>query len=500
MNRRAILSKANIRLRHGTVGGLVAMLTGIVSVSFFSELRGQDPSPVRASRVSKQVVQTSQTFSGTVTPIRKAIIGSAVEGRVEDVMVEQGDYVHPIFPSDSTANDRSPEAQRTIAKQGYPLAQLQIETIDIEISAARAELENRAAALRELQASLPADLQLTRAALKNAESQLDLAQRHFDRVQSLVSSGRLASDSEVEESQSALFAAELAYAKAKSDFRRLEDTTESRMAQAEALVQVQSETIRLLEDRKAKFTVRAPFAGVISTRFAEVGQWLSVGASVAEVVQMNPIDVIIQVPQGVVQDFKLAMLRASESQEVSSGQAQKAPNLTADIVLGSNLNPISGQVIALVPTADLLSRSFPVKIRVENPQSLLGFMLKPGMLVQVRVAVGDSQEKLLVDKDALVINNEGKFLALLDRTSEPIRVKMVPVGVGEAYESKIEVFGDLRENDWVVVEGNERLRTGQQVAILNAAGLETSLMESQSALRSETVPTSIETPSGSIAN
>jgi HlyD family secretion protein len=463
-----------------------------------TQLAAQDPAPVRAATIKRQIVQSNQTFAGTVTPIRKAIIGSAVEGRVIDVMVEEGDRVNPDFQAKPEFQSEGPK--KTLGEQGVPLAQLRTETIDIEIAAAQAELTTRSAALAELEASLPSDLELATANVKTASSQFALAQRYLERIQSLVSSGRVVSESELEDAQSSMNAAELIYSRAKSELTRLENTTESRLSQARAQVDAQAEAVRLLEDRKRKYTIRAPFPGVISARFAEIGQWLSVGAEVAEVVQMDPIDVVIQVPQGVVQDFQLSMLRAKESGDSSSRSREKAPELSAEVLLGTQQSQLLGKVVALVPNADLLSRSFPVKVRVENPQSLLGYVLNPGMLVQVRVAVGEAQEKLLVDKDALVLNNEGQFLAILDRTSNSISVRMTPIEIGEAVGNMVEVRGDFRENDWVVVEGNERLRSGQEVAVLNAEGLESSLLQGKSRSKRETVATSIELPSGSIAN
>ena len=87
------------------------------------------PSAVKVALVEKRPVRSTQGFSATVVPGKKAIIGSAVEGRVLELHVQEGDFV----------------------KQGQTIAQLRTGTIEIELAGAEAELALRKAELLELQ-------------------------------------------------------------------------------------------------------------------------------------------------------------------------------------------------------------------------------------------------------------------------------------------------------------------------------------------------------------
>ncbi len=49
--------------------------------------------PVAVSNVVQKTVATGQTFVGTVMAARRSIVGSAVEGRVLEFRVNEGDYV-----------------------------------------------------------------------------------------------------------------------------------------------------------------------------------------------------------------------------------------------------------------------------------------------------------------------------------------------------------------------------------------------------------------------
>lgn len=424
---------------------------------------GNDPLPVRAAIVRPQVVHNDRAFVGTVTPIRQAVIGSAVEGRVQDVFVEQGSVIRPESPTSSGENQTD---------LGVPLVQLRTATIDIELAAARSELELRMAMQLELQESVPADLELAQATLGAATARFQFAKSEWERAQDLASNGTALSRSEMDQRRSAFEAAEQDEAAAQAALRKLERTQHARMAQLAAQVNNQREAIRLLEDRRSKYTVRAPFEGIVTRRPAEVGQWLTTGAEVAEVVQMNPIDVVIMVPQGMLSEFQYSMNEQPADTEPSANETTSTSGLNATIAIDNQATNLTGRVHALVPTAELMSRSFPVKIRLDNPKTDLGYRLNPGMLVKVNIRVGQVQESLMVHKDALVLNNAGKSVVVIDRSVEPNVAKSVPVVVGSAVADYVSVTGELKDKDWVVIEGNERLRTGNPVKVINADTLD----------------------------
>lgn len=422
---------------------------------------GGEPLPVRVAGVRPQVVHVERSFVGTVTPIRQAVIGSAVEGRVQEVFVEQGDAIRPVAATDPASGDPS--------DVGVPLIQLRTTTIDIELDAARSELELRLAMQREQEESLPADLQLAQATVGAAEARYQFALAQRDRGLKLAGNGL--SQSELDQLQSAYDAAHHELKAAQVSVLKLQRTQQARMAQTAAQVNNQREALRLLEDRRSKYTVRAPFEGVVSRRTAEMGQWLSTGAEVAEVVQMNPIDVVIMVPQGMLAEFQYSLRDPATDTAIATATpspTDKPHSLSATISIDNQAQAMTGQVQALVPAAEIMSRSFPVKIRLDNPRTELGYRLNPGMLVKVQVTVGETQPSLMVHKDALVLNNTGKFLMVIDRSVEPNTVKSVPVKVGTAVADFVAVTGELTPDDWVVIEGNERLRTGNPVKVINA--------------------------------
>jgi multidrug efflux pump subunit AcrA (membrane-fusion protein) len=92
--------------------------------------------PVVVAPVIEREVHTATRIVGSVMPLRTSIVGSAVAGRVEEYLVDHGDPV----------------------REGQPLARLRIDTLRIELAAARSQLTLSEQELAELEnGALPED-------------------------------------------------------------------------------------------------------------------------------------------------------------------------------------------------------------------------------------------------------------------------------------------------------------------------------------------------------
>jgi HlyD family secretion protein len=126
----------------------------------------------------------------------------------------------------------------------------------------------------------------------------------------------------------------------------------------------------------------------------------------------------------------------------------------------------TGAVAAIVPQADARARTFPVKVRVRNRIDERGPLLKVGMFARVTLSVGAPVKALLAPKDAIVLGGPSPMVYVIvpgDGEKAPSTVKAIPVQLGVSSGELIQVIGDLKPDQSVVVEGNERLRPGQPV-------------------------------------
>ena len=112
-----------------------------------------------------------------------------------------------------------------------------------------------------------------------------------------------------------------------------------------------------------------------------------------------------------------------------------------------------------MPKGDVATRTFDVKIRMQNSAGLI-----EGMEARAMIPSAEKMKGLKVPRDA-VIDKFGQNVIWLAKDAT---ARMVPVQVIGYDGMYVGVAGkDLAEGDMVVVKGNERLREGQPVKIDN---------------------------------
>jgi RND family efflux transporter MFP subunit len=155
---------------------------------------------------------------------------------------------------------------------------------------------------------------------------------------------------------------------------------------------------------------------------------------VATVARDDTVDVVVDVPEHMIKYVKQGM-----------GLNVKA---------GGGI--VKGKVFAVVPRGDVATRTFPLKIRINNTETLI-----EGMEARVELPIAERKQSLFVPRDA-VITMFGRTVvfAVVESKAKMISVKVT------GYEEKMAGVNarGLEEGMKVVVKGNERLRDGQPVS------------------------------------
>ncbi len=106
--------------------------------------------------------------------------------------------------------------------------------------------------------------------------------------------------------------------------------------------------LQLQEALLARYSLRAPFSGFLARRAVEVGQTTDVGQPLVELVQVDPLHVILECPLG-----RARALRGGQTLPVRD--AADATDVR------------TGEVILVAPVANPASQTVRVKLRVANP-------------------------------------------------------------------------------------------------------------------------------------
>jgi membrane fusion protein (multidrug efflux system) len=194
--------------------------------------------------------------------------------------------------------------------------------------------------------------------------------------------------------------------------------------------------VERLEIELKKSVITAPFAGVIIKKHVSRGEWLSPGAPVATIARDDTMDVIVEVPE--------TMIRYLH------------PGLAVTIQSGGK--EFKGTLNAVIPRGDIATRTFPVKIRINNKGTLI-----EGMQAVVTLPVGENITVHLVPRDAILTTfGTTVIVAVVDGAAKVIPTKVTGYqGTNAGINSQ-----DIVEGMHVIVKGNERLRDGQPVNIL----------------------------------
>lgn len=302
-----------------------------------------------------------------------------------------------------------------------------IESLDLNIGDA-VEKGQVIARLDALRAELAVDRLRARVAADEAvvqqrTAELAQAERDLQRFQKLSDMGSVG-ESELDDASTLVQSRKAILAEAEANLAT--DRAELRLAQ------------RTLED----MAIKAPFAGRVVRKHTELGQWVSVGDPILTIVSLTELEARADIPE-------------------RSVGALAGPGTPIEIDIPALGQRLTGTLVEIVPTADSLSRLFPIRVKVNDPEG----RLRPGMSLSALVPTGERAPSLTISEDAILRGPAGEFVYFdAGGTSQvaPI-VRLFSTKDRVVIRSPV-----LQPGMLVVTEGNERMFPGQPLNVLNA--------------------------------
>lgn len=193
----------------------------------------------------------------------------------------------------------------------------------------------------------------------------------------------------------------------------------------------------------------APFAGVISERYAELGEWVNPGDALLELVATDNLRF----------DFRV-------SQDFFGAIGEDTPvEITLDTLPGEKL---PGRINAIVPVKNPGARTFLVRALADASELFASLAISPGMSASAAFSLDTGRKGIAVSRDAILRFPDGRVTAWIvdSRDGVPVVHEQV-VRTGLEFEGYVEISAGLAEGDRVVTRGNEALQEGQTVKILD---------------------------------
>lgn len=345
---------------------IVPILMIFCLVSCGSEKEGSGPRTVYTMVVGGPAEGSQRTFSGVSQAQAEIVLSFRVSGQIIDLPIRVGDQI-------------------TV---GQVLAKLDPKDAELVVSQKRA-------------------------ALVDAQAQLQQAKSDYERVRKLYEAGSTS-------------AAEL-------------DASLAKYRSARANTDAAGKDLALSQQQLEYTSLTAEVPGEITSKNSEVFETVTAGQEVARMVSGEEIRVLIGVPEGLVSYFENGMMAQIKFETI--------PDKIFD-----------ARVIEVGRTPDETT-TYPVKLLLITTDP----RVRPGMVAEVTFTFTDGEkgDRLMVPPQVVVGEGEERYVWLVDPQTD--KVKKQPVKVGMLESKGLVILSGLESGQTIVTRGVHRLEEGMKV-------------------------------------
>ena len=270
--------------------------------------------------------------------------------------------------------------------------------------------------------------------LEQARIDFDQWQDQYNRMKYLYDHKSLAAN-DFKKIEAGYQAAQQRYEMAKQG-TRVEDK-EAASAQYRAASAQNHEAQKRLGDSR----LRAPIAGFVGMRRIDVGDTVGAGTPVISVLDLNPVKVRVAIP------------------EAEIGKVHEGARATVTIPSLDN-RPFEGKVETVGVAADPASRTYAVKIAVDNPEHVL----RAGMVAEARIFSSTIVTAMTVPGDAIVRDPKGvAHVYVYSPTQQRVYARRVEVGM--LLNNEVAISSGVNGDEQIVVAGQQNVREGSPVRV-----------------------------------
>lgn len=259
-------------------------------------------------------------------------------------------------------------------------------------------------------------LRSAQAALAAAESQLVKTSNAFDRQDRLLGNGFTT--------------------------RANHDAARNAMQAAQAQVDDAEAQLRIANDNLDYTELRADAPGTVTARGAEPGEVVQAGQMILQLARQGGRDAVFDVPA--------ALLRAAPSDPTVTVTLTDDPRVT-----------VTGRVREVAPQADPVTRTFRVRVGLDNPPEAM----RLGSTVNGQVQL-DAEAGIEIPASALTNANGQPAVWVVDPAANTVALRNIEVL--RFNPSTVEVASGLDPGEVVVTAGVQALHPGQKVRLLGS--------------------------------
>ena len=384
--------------------GLIFLLT-CIAIYFYShssavpKVKGTAQNvSVTAYTVTRQDMKRKISLSGQTVPVAQVDISTKYAGKIADV-----------------------------AAPGQVLLIQDTADTNLTLNQDKAALEQAVADSKAAESQFGSDLQ-------KAEVEYDTAKMNYNRYAVLKNEGAI-SQQELDTAYQALIVAKSALDNLES--QNVGDVPAS-VASKYAAQAKAGYTVDSLTQQLDDMTLRAPRAGVVTYRNAEVGAMAAANTKVMTITDTS----------GMYIDCSLSEADVAAIQQ----------GMPVSVSIESLAQDYDGYITYVSPAMDDTTKTYVVRITLAQPDT----KLRGGMFAQSSIDVLQKPDTLFIPKDALT-EQDGKAQVCVIRPDDTIELRTVTTGLRN--DDYIEITDGLDDGDVIATTNLARLKDGTTVSI-----------------------------------
>ncbi|MDX8540970.1 efflux RND transporter periplasmic adaptor subunit [Mesorhizobium abyssinicae] len=217
------------------------------------------------------------------------------------------------------------------------------------------------------------------------------------------------------------------------------DATLKNLRSAEAKLKSANIAFQMAKDQLGYTELHADFDGIVTATGAEAGQSVNVGQMVARVADPSSRDAVFSI---------------AEAAFANTPDTRRPPKVTVSLLSNPAITA-TGTVREIAPVADAATRTFQVKVSLENAPAEMRFGASVGGRAEIASA------PVVVLPGSALFDKDGKPAVWVVTATSAVELR--PVAVARYETDRVVVSDGLAKGDIVVTAGVNRLREHEKV-------------------------------------
>ncbi|MDA3814870.1 MAG: efflux RND transporter periplasmic adaptor subunit, partial [Patescibacteria group bacterium] len=372
---------------------LVAAVIGVIALrkTEAQDEKQENIKQVKVIKIEKGLFSDIQEYSGLVKGIQETNLAPKISGRIIEVYKKEGDIV----------------------QKGELLAVIDGSELFDQKNLSAQQLNNAKKSLEETKDYYD---QL----VDQAEEELDIAKDVYDEAKDEGSSEDISTaDKNIDRAEESV--------KSAKKMRDLQEQT------AENQVSASEDQLKIYSNSVDNTRLIAPYAGVVTRKYFDAGRLVSPQSPIFSVADSNQKEIEITIP-------------GSVAKKLSLGSKVEIEDSSQEI--------FSGQIKAISPVSDMVTRKSLVKVSFENDENV-----RLGELMNIKLKTNQKERVISIPLSAVRKDYHEDSVFVLKNDVVEKRI----IDLGNIENDRVEIINGVEEGDVIVVEGQSYLKNNEKV-------------------------------------